>query len=137
MRVGHSPQYMYYELLLSCRNTLIQVQWNLFITDISGPRIFDHVLLQYRVFPLSEVKNLLTRPVGTKLFVLIMEVFFYCVLNLGSLLREVPLYTCTTEKLVKLLSDSHSESDRILNTCPQTPDSMFCLLTVTKDSYPR
>ena len=36
-----------------------------------------HFLLQYRGFPLSEVKNVLVTPFGTKSFVLITEVFFY------------------------------------------------------------
>ena len=40
-----------------------------------GPDIFSHFLLQYKSFPLSEVKNVLVRPFGAKLFVLIMEVF--------------------------------------------------------------
>ena len=52
-----------------------KLQWNLSITDILVPGIFGHNLLQYRGFPLSEVKNVLTRPVGTKIFVLIMDVF--------------------------------------------------------------
>ena len=43
--------------------------------DTLGPDIFGHLLLQYRGFPLSEVKNVLKTPVGTKTFVLIMEVF--------------------------------------------------------------
>ena len=34
--------------------------------------IFCHFLLQYRGFSLSEVKNVLVIPVGTKIFVLIM-----------------------------------------------------------------
>ena len=38
----------------------------------------------------SKVKNVLVTPVGNKIFVLIMEVF-YCVLNLESLSREVQL----------------------------------------------
>ena len=48
------------------------IQWNLSITDILGP---GHFLLQYRGFSLSEVKNVLVTPFGTKIFVLIMEVF--------------------------------------------------------------
>ena len=56
--------------LLLCR-----IQWNLSITDTLGPDIFDHFLLQFRDFPLSEVKNVLATPFGTKIFVLIMEVF--------------------------------------------------------------
>ena len=43
--------------------------------DTLGPRNFGQYLLQYRGFPLSEVKNVLVTPVGTKIFVLIMEVF--------------------------------------------------------------
>ena len=41
--------------------------------DIFRPKIFGHFLLQYRSFPLSEVKSALVTPV--KYFVLIMEVF--------------------------------------------------------------
>ena len=37
-----------------------------------GTRYFQPFLLQYRGFPLSEVKNLLVTPDGTKIFVLIM-----------------------------------------------------------------
>ena len=40
-----------------------------------GTRYFWALLLQYRGSFLSEVKNVLVRPVGTKNFVLIMEVF--------------------------------------------------------------
>ena len=43
--------------------------------DTLGPDIFGHFLLLYRGFPLSEVKNVLVTPVGTKIFVLIMEVY--------------------------------------------------------------
>ena len=43
--------------------------------DTLGPDIFGYFLLQYRGFPLSEVKNVLVTPFGTKIFVLIMEVF--------------------------------------------------------------
>ena len=46
--------------------------------DTLGPDIFGHILLQYRGFPLSEVKNVLVTPVGTKIFVLIMKVFLLC-----------------------------------------------------------
>ena len=53
----------------------LPIQWNLSITDTLGPDIFGHFLLQYRGFPLSEVKNVLVAPFGTKIFVLIMEVF--------------------------------------------------------------
>ena len=74
-----------------CRNsgaqgqpTLHKLQWNLSTMDILGPRMFGHFLLQYRGFPHSEVKNVLTRPVGTKIFVLIMEVF-----SIMSLIRGV------------------------------------------------
>ena len=68
------------------------IQWNLSITDTLGPDIFGHFLLQYS-FSLSEVKNVFVTPVGTKIFVLIMDGgFFYCVLNSEGLLREVPLY---------------------------------------------
>ena len=49
-----------------------EIQWNLSITDTLRP---DNFLLQYRGFPLSEVKNVLVTSVGTKIFVLIMEVF--------------------------------------------------------------
>jgi len=59
--------------------------------DTLGPDIFGHSLLQYRGFPLSEVKNVLVTPVGTKIFVLIIK-FFYCVLNSVGLLGEAPLY---------------------------------------------
>ena len=46
--------------------------------DALGPDIFGHFLLQYRGFPLSEGKNVLMTPVGTKFFVLILEVFLLC-----------------------------------------------------------
>ena len=42
----------------------IGVQWNLSITDM-GPNIFR---LQHRVFPLSEVKNVLVTRVEIKIF---------------------------------------------------------------------
>ena len=51
-----------------------RIQWNLSITDTLGPDIFGHFLLQYRGFPLSEVKNVLVISFGTKIFVLIKEV---------------------------------------------------------------
>ena len=60
--------------------------------DTLEPDIFSLVLPQYRGFPLSEVKNLLMTPVWAKNFVIFME-FFYCVLNLEGLLREVPVAT--------------------------------------------
>ena len=60
------------------------IQWNLSITDALGPDIFSHFLLQYRGFPLSEVENVLVASVGTKIFVLIMEVF-----SMESLIRRV------------------------------------------------
>ena len=50
-------------------------QWNLSITDTSVPDIFGHFLLQYRSFPLLEVKIISVTPVGAKVFVLIMEFF--------------------------------------------------------------
>ena len=63
--------------------------------------IIGHFLLQYRGFPLLEVKSVLVTSVGTTIFVLIMEVFllypnndtivFYCIQNLDDLLRELPL----------------------------------------------
>ena len=65
---------------------------SLYIMDTVGPDIFDHLLLQYIDFSLLEVKNVLGAPVGTKTFVLIVWKFFYYVLNLEVLLREVPLY---------------------------------------------
>ena len=38
--------------------------------------IFGHFLLQYRGFSVSEVKNVLVTPVGTKMFVhAVMEIF--------------------------------------------------------------
>ena len=49
-----------------------QIQWNLSIIDALGPDIFGHF---FRGFPLSEVKNVLVTPFGTKIFVLITEVF--------------------------------------------------------------
>ena len=60
------------------------IQWNLSITDTLGPDIFWHFLLQYKGFPLSEVKNVLVTPVGTKIFILIMEVF-----SIVSLIQRV------------------------------------------------
>ena len=60
------------------------IQWNLPITDTLGLDIFGHFLLQYRDFALSEVKNVLVTPFGTKIFVLIMEVF-----SIESLIRTV------------------------------------------------
>ena len=56
----------------------LYVQWSLAITDALGPDIFGPFLLQYRGFPLSEGKNVLVTPVGTKIFVLNMEVFLLC-----------------------------------------------------------
>ena len=43
--------------------------------------IFGHFLLQYRGFPLSEVKNALRTPAGTKRFVLIV----YCAITEASI----------------------------------------------------
>jgi len=60
------------------------IQWKFSITDTSIPDIFGYFLLQYRGFPLSEVKNALMTSVGTKIFVLIMEVF-----SIESLIRRV------------------------------------------------
>ena len=57
--------------------------------DTLGPAIFGRFLLQYRGFPLSEVKNVLVTPFGTKIFALIMEVFS---IEFLGLFREVPLY---------------------------------------------
>ena len=48
------------------------LQWSLSITDTLAPDIFGHFLLQYIGFPLSEVKNVLVTPVGTKLFITIL-----------------------------------------------------------------
>ena len=62
----------------------VSKQWNLSITDTLGPDIFGHFLLQYRGFPLSELKNVLVTPFGTNIFVLIMEVF-----SIESLLQRV------------------------------------------------
>ena len=53
----------------------IMLLYPLEITDTLGPDIFGPFLLQYRCFPLSEVKNVLVALFGTKVFVLIMEVF--------------------------------------------------------------
>ena len=54
----------------------LQIQWkNLSIKDTLGPDIFGLILLQYKGFPFSEVKNVLLTPVGTKIFVLIMGFF--------------------------------------------------------------
>ena len=53
----------------------LYVQLNLSDTDTLGADILSHFLLQYRGFPLSDVKNVLVTSVGTKIFVLIMEVF--------------------------------------------------------------
>ena len=60
------------------------IQWNLSITDTLGPDISGHFMLQYRGFPLLEVKNVLVTPCGTKIFVLIKEVF-----SIESLIRRV------------------------------------------------
>ena len=43
--------------------------------DTLGPDIFSQFLLQYKGYPFSEVKNVSVTPVGTKIFVLIMEAF--------------------------------------------------------------
>ena len=51
------------------------VRWNLSITDTLGPDIFGHFLLQYRGFPLSEVKNVLVIPVGPKFLFLLWRFF--------------------------------------------------------------
>ena len=71
---------MIYNVLLAN----LHIQWNLSIANNLGPDIFGDFLLQHRGFPLSEVKNVLVTPVGTKIFVLIMEVFF-----IESLIRRV------------------------------------------------
>ena len=52
--------------------------------DILRPDVFGHFLLQYKGLPLSEAKNVLVTSVGTKIFVLIMEIF--CIV---SLIRRV------------------------------------------------
>ena len=53
--------------------------------DTLEPDSFGQFLLQYRGgFPLSEVKNVLVTPFGTKIFVLIIEVF-----SIESLIRRV------------------------------------------------
>ena len=64
----------YIQFLMSLLTAML-LQWNLSITDTLGPDIFDHFLLQYRGFPLLEVKNASVTPFGTKIFILIMEVF--------------------------------------------------------------
>ena len=46
------------------------------LSDTLGPDIFGHFLLQYRGFPVLEVKNVLVAPVGAIIFVLILTVFF-------------------------------------------------------------
>ena len=60
--------------------------------DTLAPDIFGHFLLQYKGFPLSEVKNVLVTPVGTKLFITCYGGLFYCVLNSEGLFIEVPVY---------------------------------------------
>jgi len=58
---------MYITLILSRPSyNFHPLQWNLSIKEILGPDIFGHFLLQYRGFPLSEVKNALLTPFGTK-----------------------------------------------------------------------
>ena len=70
--------------LVSYIHTYVVCTRNVFITDTFGPDIFGHFLLQYRGFPLSEVKNVLVTYVGTKIFVLIMESF-----SIVSLIRRI------------------------------------------------
>ena len=60
----------------------MHLQWNLSIMDTLGPDIFGQ--LQYGGLPLSVVKNVLGTPVGTKILVLVMEVF-----SIVSLIRRV------------------------------------------------
>ena len=52
---------------IAISNSTSPLQWNLSITDTLGPDIFGHFLLQYRGFPLSEIKNVLVIPVRTKI----------------------------------------------------------------------
>ena len=52
---------------------MYMIQWNLSITDTLGPDIFGYFLLQYRGFPLLEIKILSVTYVGAKFFALIME----------------------------------------------------------------
>ena len=59
--------------------------------DTLRPDICSHFLLQYRGFPLSEIKNVLVTLLGPN-FLSYYRGFFYCVLCLAGLLREVPLY---------------------------------------------
>ena len=66
---------------------LFAMQWNCSIANILGPDIFGIFLLQYRGFPLSEVKNELVTRVGTKF----LSGGFFIVSLIRSLLREVPL----------------------------------------------
>ena len=54
--------------------------------DTLRPDIFEHFLLQYRGFTHLEAKNILVTSVGTKIFVLIMEVF-----SIVSLIRRICL----------------------------------------------
>ena len=61
-------------------------------------QIFWPLLLQYRGFPLSEVKNVLGTPIGTKIFILIVEV-----LSIVSLIRRVPLYMHALQQWIKCL----------------------------------
>ena len=49
--------------------------------------IFGQYLLQYRDFPLSQVKNVLATPVRAN-FLLLLWRFFYCVPNLEGLLKK-------------------------------------------------
>ena len=53
------------------------IQWNLSIMDTLGPDIFVHFLLQYGGLPLSEVKNVLVTPVGTKIIFLSLSWRFF------------------------------------------------------------
>ena len=65
------------------------LQWNL---SILGPDISGNFLLQYRGFPLSEVKKCIGDMCWKQNFCPHYGDFLYCVLNSKSLLREVPLY---------------------------------------------
>ena len=51
-----------------------------------NPDIFGHFLLQYRGFPLSEVKNALRTPAGTKRFFLIM---YYAIAEASNFLHPI------------------------------------------------
>ena len=68
-----------------CLHMYHAVQWNLSTTDALGPGRF---LLQYRGFPLSQVKNVLVTLVGTKFLYLLWPKFFLLCPKFGGFVKR-------------------------------------------------